>query len=279
MRVTPVSLHPRKAPVQAEPAGPKDRWDSPATSARGIAAQRGRVRPLEGQAARRPQEGSQRAAYGLLRASTLPRCSHPSERAPSGVPRRDMLYCWKTAGIQQRPMTERSQRIRRKRYDPLVPRLYGTKEAATYLGISGRNLTRRLAHGQVIPPVAELAATPVWSESQLDKQLFFWRHSPPGRWDQDRLEQFTLSRRLKRLERLGQSRLRVRRPHRPPEGQSGLGGKAARRTAEPGPATATSDPGGSPPGDDRSQAFAPCRGPSPRRHRPRGDRPRARRSC
>jgi hypothetical protein len=91
-------------------------------------------------------------------------------------------------------------RVKRKRYDPFVPRLYGVQEAAEYLGISRRNLTAKLARGQIVPPVAELAATPVWSESQLDEQLFFWRDNPMGRWPEDKVRQFTLSRRLRRME-------------------------------------------------------------------------------
>jgi hypothetical protein len=77
------------------------------------------------------------------------------------------------------PNVNRERRIRRKRYDPLLPRLYGTYEAAEYLGLTRRHLSIRRLRGQVVPPVAELRCGPIWSESQLQQQAFTWK-APGG---------------------------------------------------------------------------------------------------
>jgi hypothetical protein len=53
----------------------------------------------------------------------------------------------------------------------------------------------------MIPPLGRLASGPVWSESQLDELLFYWRNGGPTRLDKLRVEQLTLARRLGRLER------------------------------------------------------------------------------
>jgi hypothetical protein len=89
--------------------------------------------------------------------------------------------------------------VRRRRYDG-APRLYGTQEAARYLGISRRNLTYLLANGKVVEPLTRLAATPVWSESQLDEQLFIWRDNPPKQMDPEQVRQMTLTRQLTALD-------------------------------------------------------------------------------
>jgi hypothetical protein len=84
---------------------------------------------------------------------------------------------------------------RRRRYDGHA-HLYGTREAASYLGITKFNLSRLLADGKVVRPVARLACGPIWSQSQLEEQLFFWRDSGPTRLDRLRIRQMTLARRL-----------------------------------------------------------------------------------
>jgi hypothetical protein len=88
---------------------------------------------------------------------------------------------------------------RRRRYDG-TPRLYGTQEAAERLGVSRPYLSYMLAHKQVVKPVAQLACGPIWSESQLDEQLFLWRTGGPTRLDRLRVRQMTLARRLRVLE-------------------------------------------------------------------------------
>jgi hypothetical protein len=90
--------------------------------------------------------------------------------------------------------------IRSKRYDG-TPRLYGSQEAAQYLGVSRRNLSAKVARRQMIEPVARLTSGPVWSESQLDEMAFHWRSNPPGQWSDDLVHRYTLARRLGRLER------------------------------------------------------------------------------
>jgi hypothetical protein len=90
--------------------------------------------------------------------------------------------------------------VRRKRYDARA-RLYGVQEAASYLGLTRRNVTRLLMRGEMVPPLARLASGPVWSESQLDEMRFFWRNGRPTRLDELQVEQLTLARRLGRLER------------------------------------------------------------------------------
>jgi hypothetical protein len=87
----------------------------------------------------------------------------------------------------------------RKRYDGR-PRLYGTKEAARYLGISRRNLTYLFANRKVIEPVARLACGPIWSQSQLEEQLFIWQDDKPGQWPNLQTKQMTLAKRLARLD-------------------------------------------------------------------------------
>jgi hypothetical protein len=79
--------------------------------------------------------------------------------------------------------------------------VYGVQEAASYLGLTRRNVTRLLMRGEMIPPLARLASGPVWSESQLDEMLFYWRNDGPTRLDKLRVRQLTLARRLGRLER------------------------------------------------------------------------------
>jgi hypothetical protein len=88
---------------------------------------------------------------------------------------------------------------RRRRYDGHA-HLYGTREAASYLGITKFNLSRLLADGKVVRPVARLACGPIWSQSQLEEQLFFWRDGGPTRLDRLRIRQMTLARRLRVLE-------------------------------------------------------------------------------
>jgi hypothetical protein len=91
--------------------------------------------------------------------------------------------------------------MRHRRYDPNVPRLYGMQEAAEYLGITRPNLGMLVNRGRMIEPVAELAATPVWSESQLDEQAFLWRDNPHGQLDPLESKRRTLTRRLRGMER------------------------------------------------------------------------------
>jgi hypothetical protein len=88
---------------------------------------------------------------------------------------------------------------RARRYDGR-PRLYGTREAASYLGITKFNLSHLLADGKVIPPVARLACGPISSESQLNEQLWLWRDGGPTRLDKLRVRQMTLARRLRVFE-------------------------------------------------------------------------------
>jgi ParB-like chromosome segregation protein Spo0J len=87
--------------------------------------------------------------------------------------------------------------VRRKRYSGKA-RVYGVEEAARYLGTSRRTVTRLLMRGEIVPPLARLACGPIWSESQLDEMLLYWR---PARWDELQVRQLTLARRLGRLER------------------------------------------------------------------------------
>jgi hypothetical protein len=87
----------------------------------------------------------------------------------------------------------------RKRYDGR-PHLYGTQEAARYLGVSRRNLTYLLANRKIVEPVARLACGPIWSRSQLDEQLWIWRDDKPGQFDNLRIKQMTLAKRLARLD-------------------------------------------------------------------------------
>jgi hypothetical protein len=88
---------------------------------------------------------------------------------------------------------------RRVRYDN-KPKLYGTQEAARYLGISRLNLSYLLANKKVVEPVARLACGPIWSRSQLDEQLWLWRDDKPGQWDSAKIRQMTLAKRLAKLE-------------------------------------------------------------------------------
>jgi hypothetical protein len=90
--------------------------------------------------------------------------------------------------------------VRRKRYDGKA-HVYGVEEAARYLGVTRRSVTRLLMRGEIIPPLARLACGPVWSESQLDEMLFYWRNDRPARWDKLQVRQLALARRLGRLER------------------------------------------------------------------------------
>jgi hypothetical protein len=99
-------------------------------------------------------------------------------------------------------------RLTRKRYDGHA-RLYGTQEAAKYLGITRRNLTYMLANDKVIEPLARLACGPIWSESQLDEQLFAWRNDMPIRYDNARIRQMTIARRLGVLEDRWQALVRA----------------------------------------------------------------------
>jgi hypothetical protein len=78
--------------------------------------------------------------------------------------------------------------------------LYGTQEAAKRLGVARPYLSYMLAHKQVVKPVAQLACGPIWSESQLDEQLWMWRNGGPTRLDRLRVRQMTLARRLRVLE-------------------------------------------------------------------------------
>lgn len=59
--------------------------------------------------------------------------------------------------------------------DPFELRLYGFAEAARYLDVSVETLWYHRRRGKLITPVAELECGPVWSESQLDEQLWLWR--------------------------------------------------------------------------------------------------------
>jgi hypothetical protein len=88
---------------------------------------------------------------------------------------------------------------RQRRFDGR-PRLYGTQEAAAYLGVARPYLSCMLAHKQVVNPVARLACGPIWSQSQLDEQLWLWRENGPVRRDALQIKQMTLSRRLHVLE-------------------------------------------------------------------------------
>jgi hypothetical protein len=88
---------------------------------------------------------------------------------------------------------------RRVRYDS-KPKLYGTQEAARYLGVSRRNLTYLLANDKIVEPVARLACGPIWSRSQLDEQLWMWQDDRPAQWDTARIKQMTLAKRLAKLE-------------------------------------------------------------------------------
>jgi hypothetical protein len=79
--------------------------------------------------------------------------------------------------------------------------LYGTQEAAERLGVARPYLSYMLAHKQVVKPVARLACGPIWSESQLEEQLWLWRNGGgPTRLDKLRVRQMTLARRLHVLE-------------------------------------------------------------------------------
>jgi hypothetical protein len=70
---------------------------------------------------------------------------------------------------------DRKPPVRRKvRYDPDEIRLYGSFEAAQYLGISRKYLGVLRVRKQMIEPLAELKCGPIWSQSQLDEQLFLW---------------------------------------------------------------------------------------------------------
>jgi hypothetical protein len=88
----------------------------------------------------------------------------------------------------------------RRRYNGQL-NLYGTTEAAEYLGITRRNLTRLLHERKVVKPVVRLACGPVWSESQLDEQRLLWQNGGPTRFDELRVRQMTLARRLGVLDR------------------------------------------------------------------------------
>jgi hypothetical protein len=88
---------------------------------------------------------------------------------------------------------------RARRYDGR-PRLYGTREAASFLGVTKFNLSRLLAEGKVVRPIARLACGPIWSESQLEEQRFLWRNGGPTRFDKLRVRQMTLARRLRVLD-------------------------------------------------------------------------------
>jgi hypothetical protein len=72
---------------------------------------------------------------------------------------------------------------RRRRYDGHA-HLYGTREAASLLGLTKFNLSRLLVEGKVVRPVARLACGPIWSQSQLDEQRWLWqnggRRGSPG---------------------------------------------------------------------------------------------------
>jgi hypothetical protein len=96
-------------------------------------------------------------------------------------------------GVYDRPIDKR------KRYQGHV-HLYGTREAADYLDISRRNLSRLLADRKVVKPVARLACGPVWSQSQLEEQRFLWRNGGPTKLDELQIRQMTLARRLGVLE-------------------------------------------------------------------------------
>jgi hypothetical protein len=88
---------------------------------------------------------------------------------------------------------------RQRRYDGR-PRLYGTREAASYLGVTKFTLSHLLADKKIIPPVARLACGPIWSQSQLDEQCWMWRDGGPAQFDRLRVRQMTLARGLHVLE-------------------------------------------------------------------------------
>jgi hypothetical protein len=56
--------------------------------------------------------------------------------------------------------------------------LYGLAEAAEYLEVSRVNLRTIRSRGQMIAPAAELKCGPIWSQSQLDEQLYLWQRKP-----------------------------------------------------------------------------------------------------
>jgi hypothetical protein len=93
-----------------------------------------------------------------------------------------------------------SMKSTRRRYNGQL-NLYGTTEAAEYLGITRRNLTRLLAEKKVVRPVTRLACGPIWSESQLAEQRLLWQNGGPTRLDELRVRQMTLARRLGVLDR------------------------------------------------------------------------------
>jgi hypothetical protein len=86
------------------------------------------------------------------------------------------------------------------RYDPNEIILYGLAEAADYLELSRSNLAMLRKAGKMVEPVAQLQCGPVWSQSQLDEQLYLWqgRH---GRWDEQTKRKRWISRRLTILDR------------------------------------------------------------------------------
>jgi hypothetical protein len=74
-------------------------------------------------------------------------------------------------------------------------------EAAEYLGITRKNMTALVRRGRVVEPVVRLKCGPIWSESQLDEQVFHWRDNPRVKRTPEQTEQRMIARRLRILER------------------------------------------------------------------------------
>lgn len=107
---------------------------------------------------------------------------------------------WRPRATSSLPTSVAGKRPRRY-YDPFEIRLYGVHEAAEYLGISKKNLEKLERRGLMVAPVVRLRCGRIWSESQLDEQLFAWRDNPPVMLSPAEVEELTLKRRLTTLDR------------------------------------------------------------------------------
>lgn len=58
------------------------------------------------------------------------------------------------------------------------PEIYGSRELAVLLGISRQRLLQLRSSGVVPSPDVELAATPVWWRSTVERMMWAWRRRP-----------------------------------------------------------------------------------------------------